>query len=175
MYLKGFLSIIMFSVLIISCGETKEKAETSETPEKTEQREAQTSQEESNTSSNTMKLNNVVTQTQTPTQKLNLNDGTQMKPTTPPGMNPPHGQPGHDCKIPVGQPLDGSTLNKTTSSTPVITNNNNAGPRVNNGGPRVGTPFQNTSQPTKTAPGMNPPHGQPGHDCSIPVGQPLKK
>ena len=26
-----------------------------------------------------------------------------------------------------------------------------------------------------TAAGMNPPHGQPGHDCAIPVGAPLKK
>lgn len=25
-----------------------------------------------------------------------------------------------------------------------------------------------------TAPGMNPPHGQPGHRCEIPVGSPLK-
>jgi hypothetical protein len=24
-----------------------------------------------------------------------------------------------------------------------------------------------------TAPGMNPAHGQPGHRCDIPVGQPL--
>jgi hypothetical protein len=25
--------------------------------------------------------------------------------TTAPGMNPPHGQPGHDCAVPVGSPL----------------------------------------------------------------------
>ena len=30
-------------------------------------------------------------------------------------------------------------------------------------------------QPTVTAAGMNPPHGEPGHDCGIPVGSPLKK
>jgi hypothetical protein len=32
-----------------------------------------------------------------------------------------------------------------------------------------------TVQPTTTAtaPGMNPAHGQPGHRCDIPVGQPL--
>ena len=33
---------------------------------------------------------------------------------------------------------------------------------------------QQTTQPqTQTAPGMNPPHGQPGHRCEIPVGAPL--
>ena len=26
-----------------------------------------------------------------------------------------------------------------------------------------------------TKPGMNPPHGQPGHQCGIPVGSPLPK
>jgi hypothetical protein len=26
---------------------------------------------------------------------------------------------------------------------------------------------------TKTAPGMNPPHGEPGHRCDIAVGAPL--
>ncbi|GGG54530.1 hypothetical protein [Bizionia arctica] len=32
----------------------------------------------------------------------------------------------------------------------------------------------NTSiTPAQTAPGMNPAHGKPGHDCAIPVGAPL--
>ncbi len=38
-------------------------------------------------------------------------------------------------------------------------------------GPNLGT-----TQPapaTATAPGMNPPHGQPNHRCDIPVGAPL--
>lgn len=29
------------------------------------------------------------------------------------------------------------------------------------------------NQPQPTAPGMNPPHGQPNHRCDIPVGAPL--
>jgi hypothetical protein len=28
---------------------------------------------------------------------------------------------------------------------------------------------------TVTAPGMNPPHGQAGHDCAVAVGAPLPK
>ncbi len=31
------------------------------------------------------------------------------------------------------------------------------------------------TQVAKTAPGMNPPHGQPGHRCEIAVGAPLPK
>ena len=33
------------------------------------------------------------------------------------------------------------------------------------------TPVQ--APPAQTAPGMNPPHGQPNHRCDIPVGAPL--
>ena len=50
--------------------------------------------------------------------------------------------------------------------------------RIGNQGQQVQTvkqPQQRTeAQPqTQTAPGMNPPHGQPGHRCEIPVGAPL--
>ena len=37
--------------------------------------------------------------------------------------------------------------------------------------PQVQNPVQ--SQPVATAPGMNPPHGQPNHRCDIAVGAPL--
>jgi len=39
--------------------------------------------------------------------------------------------------------------------------------------PGVATPQQQTAQPAQTAPGMNPPHGQPNHRCDIAVGAPL--
>ncbi|WP_206073056.1 hypothetical protein [Pontibacter flavimaris] len=67
-------------------------------------------------------------------------------------LNPPHGEPGHNCALPVGAPLDGS-------------------PQPNLVKPNL-SPI-----PTKAtvAPGMNPPHGEPGHDCGIPVGAPLGK
>lgn len=71
-------------------------------------------------------------------------------------LNPPHGQPGHRCDIPVGQPLTsggnnfGSTPQNVQLTTPLMQENNQQGQG-----------------------NINPPHGQPGHRCDIPVGQPL--
>ncbi len=88
--------------------------------------------------------------------------------TTAAGLNPPHGEPGHVCEIPVGQPLDGS--GSAGASPQEIT----IDPSTLNGGTTTITPEM--TQPgavSTTAPGMNPPHGEPGHVCEIPVGQPL--
>lgn len=83
-------------------------------------------------------------------------------------LNPAHGQPGHRCEIPVGQPLDGSGSNKSqtisTQTSPVINNNNS--PVINT------NKATNTGNNTNTG-NLNPAHGQPGHRCDIPVGQPL--
>jgi len=76
--------------------------------------------------------------------------------TIAPGMNPPHGQPNHRCDIGVGVPLDSPP--GTGKTAPVVSQQN--------------VPVQTTT-PTTTAPGMNPPHGQPNHRCDIPVGSPL--
>lgn len=78
------------------------------------------------------------------------------------GMNPPHGQPGHRCDIPVGQPLNSAPAQAGTQ-------NVNVTPQ----GQTVQIDPNAVQPTTKTAPGMNPPHGQPGHRCDIPVGQPL--
>ncbi|MDR6372663.1 hypothetical protein J2795_003608 [Chryseobacterium bernardetii] len=92
---------------------------------------------------------------------------------TAPGMNPPHGQPGHRCDIPVGQPLNGAPA----TATPVSQNINANGNNIVQIDPNAVSPgkivLDNNGKQTKTAPGMNPPHGQPGHRCDIPVGQPL--
>ena len=75
------------------------------------------------------------------------------------GLNPAHGQPGHRCDIAVGAPLNSAPAKPatvTTATQPVITTNP-----------------ASTAAPVKTAPGMNPPHGQPGHRCDIAVGAPL--
>jgi hypothetical protein len=73
-------------------------------------------------------------------------------------LNPPHGQPGHDCGIPVGSPLNGkpkvAPQSPASPATPVLT------------APSQKSPFSNSVA-------LNPPHGQPGHDCAISVGQPL--
>ena len=71
-------------------------------------------------------------------------------------LNPPHGQPGHSCEIPVGQPLSQAQGGSVKS------------PQMN---------VQSTNKALDVAPGntgkLNPPHGQPGHKCEIKVGDPL--
>ena len=95
---------------------------------------------------------------------------------TAPGMNPPHGQPGHRCDIPVGQPLNGGGTPAAAAnpSTQNITVNGNSQVQID---PNAVSPgkiiMDQNGKQVKTAPGMNPPHGQPGHRCDIPVGQSL--
>ncbi|MBC3539077.1 hypothetical protein ACFSC6_07440 [Rufibacter sediminis] len=92
---------------------------------------------------------------------------TTTTPAVTAGLNPAHGQPGHRCDIQVGAPLNsppGVTANSGAASTPA------ARPA---GLPPA--PVLPVGPPVVTAQGMNPPHGQPGHDCSIAVGAPLKK
>jgi hypothetical protein len=84
---------------------------------------------------------------------------------TAPGMNPPHGQPGHRCDIPVGQPLNSAPSN---SGAQMVVNNT-----PSPGAAKTVMVPSPVATETQTAPGMNPPHGQPGHRCDIPVGQPL--
>lgn len=80
---------------------------------------------------------------------------------TAPGMNPPHGQPGHRCDISVGAPLNSKPAPPATPATVTTTP---AQPQVT---------MKEVPTTTKTAPGMNPPHGEPGHRCDIAVGAPL--
>lgn len=77
------------------------------------------------------------------------------------GINPPHGQPGHRCDIAVGAPLNSAPTQQVQAT---------QGQTV-----QVNQPQQvvTTTTTAKTAKGMNPPHGQPGHRCDIPVGAPL--
>lgn len=73
-------------------------------------------------------------------------------------VNPAHGLPGHRCDLPVGAPLNG-TAGNTVNPTPT-------------------SQLPSTSvSPVRIdqTPSVNPPHGQPGHDCTVPVGAPLDK
>lgn len=92
----------------------------------------------------------VVTQTPVPT-------------VTQPGMNPPHGQPGHRCDISVGAPLNSKPAPPATAQ-PTTVSTTPQQPQVT---------MTEVPTKTKTAPGMNPPHGEPGHKCEIAVGAPL--
>jgi len=87
----------------------------------------------------------------------------QAQQTTAPGMNPPHGQPNHRCDIAVGAPLNSKPAPPATTQTTAATTQP---------APVTINP-QQAQQTTTTAPGMNPPHGQPNHRCDIAVGAPL--
>lgn len=81
-------------------------------------------------------------------------------------LNPPHGQPGHVCELPVGAPLDGSV---PAASAPVAADHGTvAAPITIN--PPPAAPQGAVTLPSGTP---NPPHGQPGHRCEVNVGDPL--
>ncbi len=78
-------------------------------------------------------------------------------------VNPAHGKPGHRCEIAVGAPLNSppqapeQQLNSTTPAPALVQSSPAKLPR-----------------PAAKSGRINPAHGQPGHSCAIPVGQPLK-
>lgn len=84
---------------------------------------------------------------------------------TAPGMNPPHGQPGHRCEIAVGAPLSSAPAKKAAPAAAQVQPAEFAPPAVKDA----------AVANVETPPGMNPPHGQPGHLCSVAVGSPLPK
>jgi len=98
--------------------------------------------------------NPVITNPQTITQTA------AAQTTTAAGMNPAHGEPGHRCDISVGAPLNSKPAPPATVQPAPVT----AQPQVT---------MKEVPTTTKTAPGMNPPHGEPGHKCEIAVGAPL--
>jgi len=93
------------------------------------------------------------------------------------GMNPPHGQPGHRCDIPVGAPLNSPTA-KTTAATPNTAQSGSVSqsftvtPPPSNAVPAL---LSTESTDNAVADGLNPAHGKPGHRCDIAVGAPLPK
>lgn len=91
------------------------------------------------------------------------------------GLNPPHGEPGHRCEIPVGAPLDSEpgsyvepNLTVTPTTPPPAANPLNTPPPAQVDYDKSLTPAQ------MLAKGLNPPHGEAGHKCEIAVGAPLK-
>lgn len=129
-------------------------------------------------------------QTTTPTNQIQtpvLNTTqTATASKTATGLNPKHGLPGHRCDIAVGAPLDGKPAANTPASTPVNLSATPASatapaPLQSNITKSIqASPFS-ISKPTDAAVNqnsnvkLNPAHGQPGHDCSIAVGKPLKQ
>lgn len=81
------------------------------------------------------------------------------------GLNPAHGQPGHRCDISVGAPLNSAPAAVSKPAVQTV-----ASPAVT-AAPAPATPAMPVDPNAK----LNPPHGQPGHDCAVAVGAPLKK
>lgn len=85
-------------------------------------------------------------------------------------LNPPHGEPGHVCEIPVGQPLDGSG---GTNTPPEATQSLQMGNGMDMAPQTMTIPDQSTSTQTLPSGTPNPAHGEPGHVCAVSVGAPL--
>jgi hypothetical protein len=78
-------------------------------------------------------------------------------------LNPEHGMPGHRCEIPVGAPLNSPAATQATQSQPAMQQ------------PAASPSIEQQIKPkTSNTARLNPAHGEPGHDCNIPVGEPLK-
>ena len=82
--------------------------------------------------------------------------------------NPAHGSPGHRCDIPVGAPLNSPAA---SAAAPAAANTPAPAPST---APAPTTPLAPIAPPANNKVRLNPAHGQPGHDCKVPVGQPLK-
>ncbi len=78
------------------------------------------------------------------------------------GLNPAHGLPGHKCEIAVGAPLN-TAPTKSTATPQIQTTTSPAAAPIN-------IPSLGGNGTAK----LNPAHGQPGHDCAVQVGAPLK-
>lgn len=158
---KIFLLGVLSSVLFVSCKKEEEVKPVEET-----QQPAQPFSGEA------WLKQTVGGQNQQPVQQQAVQQSTTTQMQTTAGLNPPHGQPGHRCEIPVGAPLDSKPAQKTQpQTTQVVTTKPAEQPAMKINSNSGSTTITGTSTP----PGMNPPHGQEGHRCDIAVGAPLPK
>jgi len=171
-----FYSLLLLSITFLSCKKEDAKTETEAvTTSTTQQPIIVPNVEPVPTQTYAQPNQQVITPVQNTAQTV-----TQAPVVTKPGMNPPHGQAGHRCDIAVGAPLN-SPVAKTVTPTatpgkPSFTTTTTSTPNPTSTAPTAGTPeLLKTDTPVATAPGMNPPHGQEGHDCAVAVGAPLPK
>ncbi|TDS54653.1 hypothetical protein [Myroides indicus] len=121
-------------------------------------------------------LSSTTSAPETPAQNEALEKAPATNNQTADNLNPAHGQPGHRCDIPVGAPLDTPPQQNNMQQQPVqaaaSSSNGNSPFLVND---QAKSKLQNSggSAGTTASGKVNPPHGQPGHRCDIPVGQPL--
>jgi len=138
-----FLLVTLISFIIVSCSPVQKKEVQQANPQQLNQMQImKLKQDES-----------ALSRTNAPAMAAPIQSNSAVR------LNPPHGQPGHICEIPVGSPLP------TTPANPAAISSIAAAPANIN---------STTAAPTASnAVRLNPPHGQPGHICEIPVGSPL--
>ncbi len=83
------------------------------------------------------------------------------------GLNPAHGVPGHRCEIAVGAPLNSAPAAAAGAKPQIQTMSSPAAPVTMPAPVSTGASINGTAK-------LNPAHGQPGHDCAVQVGAPLK-
>lgn len=182
MKLSFYASFFALNLLITTACQNEEKASSSSETPGLEATEAPSSQPatpgilpELNMPAATAQQPQAAPATQPVQQPANTSSGKV-------ALNPPHGQPGHICEIPEGAPLNSAPMTgqqKVTSPAPAPKPAANAGqsqpvsikPTIQPA-PTIQTIKPNANG-SATAPGINPPHGEPGHRCDVEVGAPL--
>jgi len=181
---KYFLPVMLISILIASCsGENKETSADTTEPEIIQPQGTDQVSTEQQPSAGDQIQPAEMAPDQAPPQPIQVNPSQvnpQMQQQVQPagkamaGMNPEHGQPGHRCDIPVGAPLDSPPGNNTTAPTTTI--QPQTAPATVGTNPSImnaPTPVTATPSTTPSSGKLNPPHGEPGHDCAVAVGAPL--
>jgi hypothetical protein len=103
-------------------------------------------------------------------QTQKVTQGSTQAAKTAAGMNPAHGEPGHRCDIAVGAPLSSAPATPAVSKTITMPQTGASAAPATQVTPAAAKPAAATPGTGK----VNPAHGQPGHDCAVPVGAPLK-
>lgn len=188
--MKQLATIIAASFILFSCSESVDSVDKS-LEVKSNDAEAQQnvaspqSPNESNINLNSADVNNSspaadlgstptnVNSTPVNNQNISLPNANLSNPSLKPavvassakGLNPAHGQPNHRCDIAVGEPLSTPIKQAPVQNiTPAATQN---APQV------ITTPTLPKVSGAAAGAKLNPPHGEPGHDCAIQVGAPL--
>ena len=162
--MRHSLLLLSISFILFSCKDDKAEKDLSIVP-------LTTTIKDSNATATSSSVNNLPVQMPAnptavmPQTSTSMPQNVVTSTSTAPGMNPPHGQPGHRCDVKDGAPL--STAPARVATTPNATT---TAPQIVS----APQPVVKTAAPaTATAKGMNPAHGQPGHRCDISVGAPL--
>ncbi len=160
---KAFISLfVVVSLMIISCKKELEPQESSSSIAPAVQTNSPAA---INTMPPSMQQNSTGANPAMPAKTISA--------TIAEGMNPPHGQPNHRCDISVGAPLNAPPGNTTATPSKSVTASATEVPKTTYTTSESPAVLNNT--PTKTAQGMNPPHGQEGHRCEVAVGAALPK